>query len=319
MSEVETTDPSTTLAESGRGCNHRVLSEARDGGRYLAGLPAIAGRRGAIEMEGTEVPDLDGEVRRTSWMRSNRPVSSVRQRNCPLIRILEDIALSKRVPRGRNSGPMADDADDGRSIWGRRRPAVGSSPGDTDEAVFRQELLRRARTFGFMRDARKAFGLPALPSALRSAIPWSLAMTILLINPGGLALQSVEFVRHKTLDAAGDLALAGAPFIGCSRPDLAAVIGRTRRRPRARLSDHTAVRAIVVDDGQARASPWGIPGRGKRPCLCALGDTVPVSNPGIASRTACCMIAGRRAVAGSGLRLRRAMKNQPEARPLRQS
>ncbi len=37
-----------------------------------------------------------------------------------------------------------------------------------------------------------------------------------IINPEGLRYEN-EFVRHKTLDAVGDLALAGAPILGCYR------------------------------------------------------------------------------------------------------
>jgi len=37
-----------------------------------------------------------------------------------------------------------------------------------------------------------------------------------VINPDGLRFKD-EFVRHKTLDAIGDLALAGAPILGCYR------------------------------------------------------------------------------------------------------
>jgi UDP-3-O-[3-hydroxymyristoyl] N-acetylglucosamine deacetylase len=37
-----------------------------------------------------------------------------------------------------------------------------------------------------------------------------------VINMGGLRYPN-EFARHKTLDAMGDLALAGARFIGCFR------------------------------------------------------------------------------------------------------
>ncbi len=37
-----------------------------------------------------------------------------------------------------------------------------------------------------------------------------------VINMEGLRFED-EFVRHKTLDAVGDLALAGAQFIGCYR------------------------------------------------------------------------------------------------------
>ena len=38
-----------------------------------------------------------------------------------------------------------------------------------------------------------------------------------MINVEGLRYDKDEFVRHKTLDAVGDLALAGAQFIGCYR------------------------------------------------------------------------------------------------------
>ena len=38
-----------------------------------------------------------------------------------------------------------------------------------------------------------------------------------VINVEGLRYSGDEFVRHKTLDAVGDLALAGAQFIGCYR------------------------------------------------------------------------------------------------------
>ena len=37
-----------------------------------------------------------------------------------------------------------------------------------------------------------------------------------IINLEGLRFEN-EFVRHKTFDAVGDLALAGAQFIGCFR------------------------------------------------------------------------------------------------------
>ena len=37
-----------------------------------------------------------------------------------------------------------------------------------------------------------------------------------VLNPGGLR-RSDEFVRHKLLDALGDLALAGAPILGAYR------------------------------------------------------------------------------------------------------
>jgi UDP-3-O-[3-hydroxymyristoyl] N-acetylglucosamine deacetylase len=72
-----------------------------------------------------------------------------------------------------------------------------------------------------------------------------------VINPGGLRFPD-EFVRHKTLDAVGDLALAGAPFIGCFR----SYRGGHRLNAmalRALLSDHSAFEIVETA---------GIPGRG---------------------------------------------------------
>ncbi len=72
-----------------------------------------------------------------------------------------------------------------------------------------------ARTFGFMKDVENlwAAGL-ALGSSLENSIVIGLDNEI--INPDGLRYPD-EFVRHKMLDAIGDLALMGHPFIGCFR------------------------------------------------------------------------------------------------------
>ena len=87
-------------------------------------------------------------------------------------------------------------------VIGRQKKSL-----DLDLGSFRREFAR-ARTFGFMRDVdhlRKAgFALGA-----------SLDNTVALddtgvVNPDGLRW-SDEFVRHKILDAIGDLKLAGMP------------------------------------------------------------------------------------------------------------
>ena len=93
----------------------------------------------------------------------------------------------------------------GRQIW----------KGDLTASSFKNELSR-ARTFGFMRDVERlwAAGL-ALGSSLENSVVISDNDTV--VNPEGLRYKVDEFVRHKTLDAVGDLALAGAQFIGCYR------------------------------------------------------------------------------------------------------
>ncbi|MDB4020804.1 UDP-3-O-acyl-N-acetylglucosamine deacetylase [Litorivicinus sp.] len=81
---------------------------------------------------------------------------------------------------------------------------------DIDEASFIREVSR-ARTFGFMRD------LDYLKSN-NLARGGSMANAIVVgddrvLNDDGLR-QNDEFVKHKVLDALGDLYLAGRPIIG---------------------------------------------------------------------------------------------------------
>jgi UDP-3-O-[3-hydroxymyristoyl] N-acetylglucosamine deacetylase len=96
-------------------------------------------------------------------------------------------------------------------------PLIGRQKweGNLTAQTFKDELCA-ARTFGFMRDVERlwAAGL-ALGSSLENSVVISDDHTV--INPEGLRYPVDEFVRHKTLDAVGDLALAGAQFIGCYR------------------------------------------------------------------------------------------------------
>lgn len=85
---------------------------------------------------------------------------------------------------------------------------------DLTEDVFCRDLSR-ARTFGFMKDVERLWAAGfALGSSLENSVV--IGDDNRIINPEGLRY-SDEFVRHKTLDAVGDLALAGAPIIGCYR------------------------------------------------------------------------------------------------------
>ena len=71
--------------------------------------------------------------------------------------------------------------------------------------------VARARTFGFMQDveALRAAGL-ALGGSLHKAIVLDETR---VLNTAGLRFDN-EFVRHKVLDAIGDLYLLGRPLIG---------------------------------------------------------------------------------------------------------
>ena len=71
--------------------------------------------------------------------------------------------------------------------------------------------VSRARTFGFERDAKilRQAGY-ALGSSMDNSIT---VQDDRILNPGGLRYED-EFVRHKLLDAIGDLALCGLPIYG---------------------------------------------------------------------------------------------------------
>jgi len=71
--------------------------------------------------------------------------------------------------------------------------------------------VSRARTFGFMRDFET---MRARNLALGASMDNAVALDdYRVVNPDGLRYDD-EFVRHKILDAVGDLYLIGAPLLG---------------------------------------------------------------------------------------------------------
>ncbi len=94
-------------------------------------------------------------------------------------------------------------------------PLIGrqSFAAEVEPAIYRREIAR-ARTFGFMRDVAKLWNAGyALGASLENTL---VVAENRILNPEGLRFPD-EFVRHKTLDAIGDLALAGAPILGAYR------------------------------------------------------------------------------------------------------
>lgn len=205
VSEVGATDLSTRLANSA-GMTVSTIEHV---------MAAIAGSgidNMVLEIDGPEVPIFDGS---SSAFLDAFNEAGVAQQTAKrrYIRVLK----SSRVESGASWAEFVPyegtryevEIDFETPIIGRQRFA-----GDMDEAVFRKEISR-ARTFGFMRDVEKLW---AAGLALGSSLDNSLVIgdDNNVINPGGLRYPD-EFVRHKTLDAVGDLSLAGAPFIGCFR------------------------------------------------------------------------------------------------------
>jgi UDP-3-O-[3-hydroxymyristoyl] N-acetylglucosamine deacetylase len=109
-----------------------------------------------------------------------------------------------------------------------------------NELEFRSEIAP-ARTFGFLEDvaAMQARGL-ALGGSLDNAVVVS---GDIVMNEGGLRFAD-EFVRHKTLDALGDLYLAGAPILGSYKAKRAGH-GLNNRLLKALFADADAWRIVT--------------------------------------------------------------------------
>ena len=164
-----------------------------------------------VEVDGPELPILDGSSAPFVQVLGNAGLKaqSAAQR---FIRILEPV----EVRMGAKRAALLPAVDfDGLHLDVTIRfadPAIGVQRRHVD--LTPQTFLREiadARTFGFLSDVEtmRAAGLG------RGA---SMANTLVVdagkvVNPEGLRFDD-EFVRHKLLDAVGDLALAGAPICG---------------------------------------------------------------------------------------------------------
>ena len=112
-----------------------------------------------------------------------------------------------------------------RSISPIRSSAASPSPSTSTADSFRKEIAR-ARTFGFLADVEQLWARGfALGASLDNAV---VIGDDRVINPEGLRFQN-EFVRHKALDAVGDIALAER-----ADPRLLPLLSRRPQAERAR-------------------------------------------------------------------------------------
>ncbi|MEO9338120.1 UDP-3-O-acyl-N-acetylglucosamine deacetylase [Mesorhizobium sp. SB112] len=165
-----------------------------------------------IETDGNEVPILDGSAALfvDAFDQVGLEILASRRR---YIRVTKPV----RIENGASwaefkpyDGTRFDVTIDFESpAIGRQNFAV-----DLNADVFRRDLSR-ARTFGFMKDVERLWAAGyALGSSLENSVV--IGEDSRIINMGGLRYPN-EFVRHKMLDAMGDLALGGARFIGAFR------------------------------------------------------------------------------------------------------
>lgn len=178
----------------------------------LAALRGLGVDNALIEIDGPEVPIMDGSAADF--------VEAIDQAGIlPLAEPRRYLQIRKpvRVERGRAFSELRPaehgfhldvEIDFDARVIGRQKMMI-----DLDADSFRRNLSR-ARTFGFVDQIeelwKKGF---ALGSSLENSVALDGER---VLNPEGLRYAD-EFVRHKALDALGDLALAGAPIIGSYR------------------------------------------------------------------------------------------------------
>ncbi|MDP2122152.1 MAG: UDP-3-O-acyl-N-acetylglucosamine deacetylase [Hoeflea sp.] len=204
-SQVGSTDLCTLL---GRAPDRSVATVEH----LMAALYALGVDNISIDLHGSEVPIMDGSaaVFIDAIDTAGLVNHAVKRR---YVRVIKPV----RIEMGgswaeftqHNGTRFEIDIDFDSGLIGRQ-----SWKGEVTADTFRRELAR-ARTFGFMRDVERLWASGhALGSSLENSVV--IGDDDKVINVEGLRFRD-EFVRHKTLDAVGDLALAGAQFIGCYR------------------------------------------------------------------------------------------------------
>ena len=201
----------------------------------LAALRGLGVDNAVVEIDGPEVPIMDGSA--AAFVRAIDQIG-LESLDEPrrFIRVLKPVsvvvgdAVAEFRPYSRGFRIEAEIAFD-HPLIGRQAIAYDGRP-----ESFRRDFAR-ARTFGFMRDVAKLWSAGyALGASLENTLVVSDSR---VLNPEGTRFPD-EFVRHKVLDAIGDLALAGAPLLGLYR----SVRGGHKL-------NHAALSALMAD-----ASAW---------------------------------------------------------------
>ena len=178
----------------------------------LAALRGMGIDNATIEVDGPEVPIMDGSA--AAFVAAIDQAGIVTQ-SAPrrFIQILKPI----QVAMGDSFGELRPYAggfrveaeiDFANPLIGRQSYSIQLNPEN-----FRREVSR-ARTFGFMCDTARLWSAGfARGASFENSVVFDEDR---LLNPEGLRYAD-ECVRHKVLDAVGDLALAGLPLLGSYR------------------------------------------------------------------------------------------------------
>ncbi len=174
----------------------------------MAALAALEVDNAVIELDGPEVPIMDGSALPFVQL-LDRAGRRRQEAERQFIEILETVEVVDGDKTARLSPSdhfeMAFEIDFPAKIIGRQRVDLAVT-----EQSFRDELAD-CRTFGFLSEvqALREAGL-ARGGSLENAVVIDGER---VLNPEGLRRPD-EFVRHKALDAVGDLYVLGAPLLG---------------------------------------------------------------------------------------------------------
>ena len=178
----------------------------------LAALRGLAVDNVLVELDGPEVPIMDGSA---AAFVDAIDTAGLTPRATPrrYIKVLKPVRVSMDEAHGElrpneECFRVEAEIEFDHPLIGRQALSL-----DVEPDTFRREIAR-ARTFGFMRDVAKLW---SAGYALGASFDNTLVITEdRVLNPDGLRYAD-EFVRHKVLDAIGDLALAGLPLLATYR------------------------------------------------------------------------------------------------------
>ncbi len=174
----------------------------------MAALSGLGVDNVFIEINGPEIPVMDGSSQvfvETIEAIGLKTLNASRR----AIRILKPVVVEDGLKKAAllpgEGFKLAFEIDFDNPVIGRQ-----TIEADFMDPAFSDDILR-ARTFGLLKDVEAMWGAGL-------GLGGSLDNTVVVdgdrvLNEEGLRFDD-EFVRHKVLDAVGDLALAGAPLIG---------------------------------------------------------------------------------------------------------
>jgi len=202
---VAATEFATVLGDA----NGPLISTAE---HVLSALCGLGVDNATVEVDGPEAPILDGSaapfvaaIDQVGLQLLDLPRRYLKVLKPVRVALADAFGEIRPNPRGFR---VEAEVEFDNTMIGRQSLALDVRP-DT----YRRDIAR-ARTFGFMRDVANLWSAGyALGASLENTLVVS---DHRILNPEGTRFPD-EFVRHKMLDAIGDLALAGGPILGTYR------------------------------------------------------------------------------------------------------